>query len=516
MMHRALDPRQLLRNAASGPVRYGSAALLGMVVTPFALHVLGAEAFGVWALAGAVLSTLQLLDLGLTRAITRAVAAAIGDEDPTEAARVLASGRAALVVLAVAGSGLVWSGRHWLASDLFHVPAPLLPEASYVIAGTALVAAIQLVLAPYQAALEGVGRMDLSNAIDTGQRIASSLGVVVVLALGWGLAGLVWKNLLTATLTGVGYRWALRRHALAVAQQPITWNSVRVRKLLGFGRHVQVANAGGTLIEPVTKTVLARVGDMSTVALFELAWRVVASLSAATMAAATALFPAAATARAAERGRTGQDSLVDSLYHQAAGLVAWFTVPIYATVVALASTFAVVWLGQNYAAVGEAIAILAIGWLVALLSLPAFLVAQAAGHERMSTIASLVTAASAVGGVLVLAPEYGVRGAAGGIAFGLVAGAVAIQVLFARSAGSWQLLVPFSPATLTTGLLAAFAAWCVQRPLIDGWPTLALAGLVAAAVFAAGLAVAGPCGPKGGRWPPRSPTSRHEASPSCE
>ncbi len=505
MKSRALAPEQLVRNAASGPVRYGSAALLGVVVTPCALHVLGSQAFGVWALAGAVLTTLQFLDLGLTRAITRDVASAIGGEDPLEAVQVLAAGRSALLMLAVTSAGLVCLFRHPLAVGLFQVPTPLVDEATIVIAGTALVAALQLAMAPYAAALDGLGRMDLSNGIDTLQRIASSLGVVVVLALGWGLVGLVAKNLVTVAAAGVGYRWALNRQEPLFGQLPMTWDSSRIRKLTGFGRHVQLTNAGAALIEPLTKTVLARGSGMESVAFFELAWRVVASLSAGFMAAATALFPAAATAQATESLRGGRTSLVRPLHSSSAALLAWFALPCYAISIALARPFATAWLGPAYAAVGDAMAVLAFGWLIAVLSLPAFLVAQATGRERLSTFASLVTVSGTVLGLRLLTADYGLSGASVGVASGLIAGALAIQVLFSHSFGDWRLLWPFSPAGLATGLLSGLAAWRIQQLWASGWTALGLAGLGAAAVAAVGLIWAGPLGPALRRWPPAWP-----------
>lgn len=499
------------RNAAFAAGRFLIAAVVVLWVTRFMLEVLGVAQFGVWALAGALLPVLRLLDLGLGRALTREVAGASGDGVPATAAPAMATSRGVALLTGVGVVLGVFVLRHLLVR-LAAVPPELADVAAYVLAGTAVVAALEGAFAPFQAALDGLGRMDLTSSVDTFQRLASALGVVVVLGLGWGLPGLVWKNVLTALGAGLAYRRLLARHEPALARAAPRIERREARRLFLFGRHVQTVNLAALLVEPVTKTLLSRAAGLEAVALLELALRVTGQAGGAFLALATALFPAAAELRAERRatgdasaggaengaasgvgngaaavgrpetaeapagGRSANEALA-ALYRPAARYVALLALPAFGLLAVLAPAFVGVWLGDGYGAVADAMQVQSLGWLLAVLGLPAFLVAQAGGHERLSTVAGLVTAGVSLALALLLVPSLGLTGAVWSGALGLAAGGVVALLAFAR-----RMELPpgaVSPASVRAWLaagLAVLAAASAERALPPG-----LMGLVAAA-----------------------------------
>lgn len=486
---------QLARNVLAGGGRYLVAALLALIVTPYALGVLGDERFGVWALAGAVRATLRLLDLGLNRSLMRAIADAGGRGRVESARPALATSRSLAAVLGVAMPVLIWLAAGWVVGDLFRVPLPLRPEAVYVVVGTAAVAGIDTMFAPYQAALDGVGRMDLTNGVDTVQRILSGLGVFIVLAAGWGLPGLVWKNLLTALIAGVAYRHLLHRRAPKLASAKPRLELAQARSLLTFGRHVQVVNLGAMVVEPVSKALLSRHVGLDAVALYELATRVTGQVGGAFLALSTALFPAAATERAAATAEESEEAVV-ALHVSAARYLAWLVAPAYAMLLVLAPAFTAAWLGGGYDAVALGIVLLGAGWLPAVLSTPAFVVAQAAGRERLSTTASLVTVVVAVGASVGLVRPFGLTGVFAGVAAGLAAGGLAILVGFVRVyrlswTAAWGLDVRVAASATLGGLvaggLAAVLGGLAPDSLIGALGGVALAGALGLAVYAVAL-----------------------------
>jgi O-antigen/teichoic acid export membrane protein len=485
--------RQLTLNIVSGGGRYGVAAVLALAVTPYALGVLGDQRFGVWALAGAVLSTLRLLDLGLNRALVRAVADAAGRDALGAARPAFGTARALALLLAPTIAAPVWLVRRPLVDGLFRVPGPLQAAAEYVVVGTAIVVAVEVLFAPYQAALDGLGRMDLTNAVDTVQRVLSALGVVLVLSMGWGLPGLVWKNVATALLAGLAYRLLLHRRSPDLAGTGFRLEVPEARSLLSFGRHVQVVNLGSLLIEPVSKVLLSREVGLGAVTAFELATRVTSQVGGAFLALSAALFPAAAELRAA----TGSASrrAVAALYDSAARYLAWVALPAYGLLVALAAPFVLAWLGPDYDRVAWAIAVLGAGWLLAVVSTPAFVIAQAAGRERLSTAASLVTVGVAIGSMAVLVGPFGLEGVVVGVALGLVGGGVAILAAFARAYGLGRRVITVvgwrAVAAAATGAGASSLAVHVLPPGLIG---LVLAGMTGLAVYGAAMMAGGAVG----------------------
>jgi len=234
---------------------------------------------------------------------------------------------------------------------------------------------------------------------------------------------------------------------------------------------------------------LSRLVGLEAVALYELALRVVGQVGGLFLSVATALFPAAAAARAGEPAAGG--ALVP-LYRAAARYVAWLALPAYGLLVALAPAFVGAWLGPGYGQAALAMRLLAAGWLVAILATPAFLVAQAGGAERLSTNASFVTAGVSVFAAAALVPSAGLGGVALGGSLGLAAGGLAILAAFGRRFGlSVPDLLPWGArAPLAAAVSAGLAAALVRAapPSLGGVVVAAAAGLAA---YAGLLAVTG-------------------------
>ena len=488
----------LARNALTGAGRYAIGAVIALIVTPYALHQLGPARFGVWALAGAVVAVIRLVDLGLNRALTYRIALASGRGHTGDARAAVATGRSLALGLGLGAVGVVALAHRLLIDHVFQIPAAFRAEAVYVVVGTAVVAAVEGVFAPFQAALDGVGRMDLSNAVDTAvQRVFSPLGVVAVLALGWGLPGLVWKNLAAALVAGLGYAWLLRRAAPDLARAKVGWDKPEAAAMLAYGRHVQTVSLASALIEPVAKTLLSRSAGLGAVALFELAARVAGQMSGVFMAASTALFPAVARRQveAEDDGEAGAPA-IGTLYRTAARYNAWLVLPAYAIFVALAGPFVHTWLGPGYGDLVDALRILGLGWAVALLGLPAFHVAQAGGHARLSTIGGLVTGAVSMAAVVALIGSRGLIGVIGGLALGLAAGGVVVLALFARAIGLGRAAWGFAhPRVLLAALAGAAAAGWLAGRLPDGWASLGAAAMAGLAIYAAAMVASGEVGP---------------------
>jgi O-antigen/teichoic acid export membrane protein len=310
-----------------------------------------------------------------------------------------------------------------------------------------------------------------------------------VLAAGWGLAGLVWKNAATALLAGLAYRAVLRRQAPELARARPRLDRRQVRALLTFGRHVQAVNLGSALVEPVCKVLMARVAGLEAVALYELAHRVAAQLGAVFVALATAVFPAAAE-------RAGDDRDLTALHRAAARYVAWLALPGYGVFLVLAGRFTAAWLGPGYDEVGRAMAVLGAGWLVAILALPAFLVSQAGGRERLSTASAAVTVGVALGLAALLVGPAGMIGVAAAVALGLAAGGVVTGILFARTHRLGRAVLDVGgPVPVAAALAGAAAARATAAVLPAHLAGVALAGGAGLVVAAALMWLGGAVGP---------------------
>jgi O-antigen/teichoic acid export membrane protein len=400
-----------------------------------------------------------------------------------------------MVVIGLTYLAVLWVLKDVLVEDVLRLPADLQAEGRYVLVGTAMVASIEAFFVPFQAALDGLGRMDLSSAIDATQRVLSSLGVILVLALGWGLAGLVWKNALMAVLAGLAYRSALGRLAPELADVPIRVDRREVGRLVTFGRHVQTVNASTLALETAAKVVIGRGPGLAAVATFELAWRVVAQGGGALLGAATAVFPAAAERHAGDREAPATRAALLSLYAEATRYLSWATLPFYLILAALAGPFVQAWLGPGREEVATAMVVLVAGFLVGVLAGPAHMVAQATGRERVSSTAAILTVVTAAAAMVPLVPRHGLMGAVVGVGLGVAVGGIVAWLLFARTFGTgWSTVTCMGGRGTAAAAAGAIVSWGLGHVVSPTLVGVGLASLAGLATFAVLLAASGALG----------------------
>src|SRR5690348_4911799 len=103
--------------------------IAAFVAIPILIHGLGADRFGLLTLAWAVIGYFSLFDLGLSRALTHAVASRLGGDDPAEElADVVWTAMAMMLVLGVIGGLVLAVLAAWVVGSVFNVPATLLAE----------------------------------------------------------------------------------------------------------------------------------------------------------------------------------------------------------------------------------------------------------------------------------------------------------------------------------------------------------------------------------------------------
>src|SRR5215831_10727747 len=133
------NKKQILKNVGSGWFSLGVNVLVGIFLSPFILHHLGDDAFGLWILIFSVTGYYGLFDLGIRSSIIRYVAkyAATGEREEltrlVNTALFCYSG-IGLVCFAITVLGAVYIDR------FFHVPAGFVRDARllFLMVGTSV------------------------------------------------------------------------------------------------------------------------------------------------------------------------------------------------------------------------------------------------------------------------------------------------------------------------------------------------------------------------------------------
>ena len=121
-----LDKIALLKNVGSSWFALGINIVVGVLLSPYILHHLGDEAFGLWVLIFSITGYYGLFDLGIRSSIVRYVATFSATSDQTELDRLISTALftytgIGLVALLVTLTGSVYGASIYrMSADFLH------------------------------------------------------------------------------------------------------------------------------------------------------------------------------------------------------------------------------------------------------------------------------------------------------------------------------------------------------------------------------------------------------------
>ncbi|MFN7645748.1 MAG: flippase [Burkholderiales bacterium] len=397
----------ILRNAFWNLLGLGLPLLVAVVCIPPLIASLGASRFGVLTLVWAVVSYFGVFDLGLGRALTQQVSAAIGAGRADEMCEIAAAGLWVMVALgAIAGAAL------WFAA-----PAGVALLKSDADPHEAIDAARALAWAmPFVVLASGLrGVMEAHSAFVPINVVRLATGVLtfaVPLAAvrsGWNdLAAIAWM-LACVRAVGCALYAGFVARLLPGALAPVRPDGARIRELATQGGWMTVTNVVGPLMGYLDRFVIGAVLSLSAVAWYVTPQEIVSRLLIVPGALTSVLFPRLseihASGASAQEGRRIERLALGALF------LALF--PATLLLGLLAYPVLDLWIGPVFAREGAtAMLVLCAGVLFNSLAQVPFAAIQARGGARTTALLHLAELPLFVVAVWLFTARWGVAGAA--------------------------------------------------------------------------------------------------------
>jgi len=190
------DKKQILRNVGSSWSALGVNVLVGIFLSPYILHRLGDEAFGLWILIFSVTGYYGLFDLGIRSSIVRYVAKYSATEEQGELNRLVNTAMFSYGGIGTATLGITAIAAYYVNS-IFRIPVEFVGTARWLLIMVGTSVSLGSPLGVFGGILEGLQRFYLLNFTN----ISSTLlrAVLIVIALRHG-GGLLIVALITVTL----------------------------------------------------------------------------------------------------------------------------------------------------------------------------------------------------------------------------------------------------------------------------------------------------------------------------
>jgi O-antigen/teichoic acid export membrane protein len=460
--------------------------LLGVAITPYVVHRLSVETYGLFALLLAFTAYFAMLDLGFGFAATKYLAEFRARGDTEAVQRIASTSLTVYLVLAVLGG----IGLAALSPLLLHVLA--VPEALRALAQTAFLVAslafsLTMVLQALQAFPNALQRMDLTTRRTLLFATASSGGIVAVLAAGRGLLAVLAVQAAVNAVAVAAFYLLARRLLPEVSLRP-GFDRATFRMLSRFSLLKFANNVSTNTVMQVDKVLVGALLSIGAVGFYVVPLQLAQRLTTAVSAVSIAFLPAAS----ALHGRADRARL-DELYLRATKVVALLGLPLASLLVVFAHPLLQYWIDERFADHGAlALQVLAIGYGINIFSTIPAITSDSLGRPGVTAGFSVASAALNVTLSLVLIPLYGILGAALAIAIN----SAALVPYFLWYVHRHVLDLPVATVlrrSLAAPAAAAVLSWPVLlglRATVAGPVTLVLAlGLGLAAYFALTLAV---------------------------
>jgi O-antigen/teichoic acid export membrane protein len=464
----------VLRNVGSNWVLTLATAAATYVLTPFVIHALGKEGYGIWTLITALTGYISLLALGVPMACVRYLAQHLAERDSEKMNQAI--GSCAGLYLLMGGAAILIGGVLTAVFVTFYeIPAALKVPASLALGLMVMHAAFAFIGFLPEGIMAAHHDFVLRNLV----RIAG-----VFLRLGLTI-GLLMVNASLTVLAAVqivclafdfGLSWLLvrRRYSLVrVRLADFDWGMVR--RIFSFSLYVLLLNAGARLTFETDALVIGAVLGVGSIPFYVVANSLVVYLMDFVIAIAAVVAP-----MATKLGTEGEWQQLREIFLKWSKVALSLSVMAGAFLFVLGPRFIAWWIDPSFEQPsGEILQILLVSSLLFLpmrgVALP---ILMGLGKPKVPTLAFLGSGLMNLLLSVVLARPLGLVGVALGTAIPNVIFALIVLVVACR-----ELAIPCSAYVkyvIPRALLGALPIFALLLWFKQGWQVETIAGLTAA------------------------------------
>ncbi|MCU1358518.1 MAG: hypothetical protein JWM89_3936 [Acidimicrobiales bacterium] len=336
---------RLLRNTLVNGLANASNALVTLALTPFLLHRLGAQEYGLWVLGLSLTFSngyLAIADIGLPEAAVKFIAEARAKGSVQVISEVAST---TIAVFAVAGLviGLAIAALAPALVSLFGVKAEVAQTAKVLFALMALEILVELPVTAARTVIEGLQRYTWLRSLDVAGRVGWGVLAVIAIRGGHGVVSLAVTTLIVTVVRAAATFVVAHRVQPGLHLRPSLATRATLRRTLGYGSFVGGLRLLSVVYAQMDRAIIGIVISVTAVASYEVIFRVQSLTTLALVMASSAVLPAAAyNAARSDHQRQRELYLRGTKYAMA------IVLPVCIAALLFAKLLIVTWVGAPY------------------------------------------------------------------------------------------------------------------------------------------------------------------------
>jgi O-antigen/teichoic acid export membrane protein len=463
---------------------------ISLVLSPYIVHRIGLERYGIWAILSIVTRYMGLFDLGIESSFVKYISENHAKKNYNKLNEVINTG---FVFYLFFGAAIILIGYYFIDYFIliFKIPAALRHETYVVFLLCIFFFGLQNALSIFSTMQVSLQRMDISNKISILMSFVYIACILYFLKGGYGLIGLMTSNAVIIVLTSivnvvVAYKILpeLKINILFFTK----WETLK--DMFSFGFKLQLQKLSNLIMFQLDKFLIGYFLTVALVSYYHLGSAVVISVYTVCTILDTALAPALVEIEAkGERKRLIEAYIMTTKY------VSFMIVPIFIFTMISANNIMCLWMGdKEFSYAATVIQILCVGFMINVISHVSSQVCIAINRPKHIALSSMIIVVANAAISLALIKLFGFPWVAIGTASGLIIGSLYIvtQVnkdLEVSFRSIFKVTVPFFLAC-AVGALPVFAMnmiiaahKIVNPPRIYWFTIISIQGLIFIALY---------------------------------
>lgn len=392
---------------------------LSFLLTPYIVHKIGVERFGIWAVTNTAIHFFLFLDLGIGSSFVKYIAEYNIKKDYERINEVINTGLIFSLFFCLSVFLISMAVKN-VAMSLFKFSSELYDDAFIAFCGVLAVFIINYIFTVFKSTLYGLQRMDIVNIIYVIVSIPGTVGLILLLSLGFGLRGLIYNSIVVTLVTVISYAICARKllPQMVVSRKYCSKNMFR--KLWSFGYKVQISGFSEFINESLDKLLLGYFLNVRMVGLYELGSKIALTAGTLPSVLLPAVEPASSELNAAEDTRA-----LNNLYTRGTKYIVFLAFPLSLFVITNALPIMHFWMGETgYERSALAIQILTIGYSFVLINSIGRLMARGMGVPQFEMVSALIILSLNILLSIILIMFFGFSGALIGTSVSAVIGSL--------------------------------------------------------------------------------------------
>ncbi len=358
--------------------------LVALFLTPYVIHHIGIERFGIWAIVGAVTGYFGLFDFGIGTSFVKYIAEFYANKEFKKINEVVNTGFVFYSMFAIIIIALAFIFIKPLLS-FFKIPPYLYSETVFVFLAGVILFGISNVLSAFVVIQPGLQRMDITNKVAIVLSIPTIAGTFFFLEKGYGLPGLMINNIIMFVISGVINIVISFKILPELRFNPFLQNKKMFKKLFTFGYKLQIVKMSSFAGSQTDKLLITYFLSLGSVTFYYLGNTIVEKAKDVSLLITSALLPAISELDAGRK----MDKIA-LLYFRSIKYVTLIALPLIFFLFTDARLIILTWMNQDFEKAVLALQILSVGIFTNILTGPAAVTVQGIGKPEYNMRVSLL------------------------------------------------------------------------------------------------------------------------------